>query len=147
MFLHAARLNLDPARSSDGALSRFNAAEQELDYRAIVDSVLSRHQIGSSVGVAWQVDQVMRWVSAAVCRYICITMQLPHPMRQPAAAGSKGQNLGRTTVRAETVQAIMGAVFHLHVRLLSRFHPLPDIRLYRELQRRIGSSIPAYCRI
>ena len=70
LFLHAARLKDNASQTSAGTPSQFNTAASEVDYKGIVDFILDSKQLGSNVGAAWNVDKVMRWVSAAVSPHL-----------------------------------------------------------------------------
>ncbi|KAG8927791.1 hypothetical protein FRC01_006910 [Tulasnella sp. 417] len=75
--------------------SKFNPQESEMNYQAVVNSILDSYPLGGQVGRAWDVDRVTRWISAL-------------PPNAPETAKSSGKN----AARAATIEAIVGFVFH-----------------------------------
>ncbi|KAG8868755.1 hypothetical protein FRB98_003232 [Tulasnella sp. 332] len=94
LFLHDARAKLQASTPSTSA-----EAPEEADYQAIVETALDTGPLGKYVGGAWKVEDVTRWTSNV------------------AVEADKGLHwAGRHAVRAATVEAIMGGVFHQYVR-------------------------------
>ncbi|KAG8906755.1 hypothetical protein FRB99_006246 [Tulasnella sp. 403] len=116
LFLHDAR---QKARSAAAASDSEGKVAKEVDYEAIVDFVLDSYQLGGHVGKAWRVDNIMRWIPAV-----------------PENADEKAKKTGVNAVRATTVEAIVGGVYHefgataahrlFHTRILPYLKPLLD---------------------
>lgn len=127
LFVLSASIPNETTSATDALRNPFALPFDDLD--DYCDDVLNTYKLGEFVGGAWQIERVMRWTPALV---------------EPSDAGVLLRSSGLFKVRGAVVEAVVGGIFHQHVR--RPLNPCHRLTRCRAAPSRCARSTRVYCR-